>query len=356
MSKNSKKVVKKPNVDYLFNENLSPDSLGKIGKMNVGSTTTTRIKRSGILKYWSFTWDIINNEDDGKRDYESKKDSLVRIFYTICKNFSFQLERGLKTNYIHIQGSLELNKPMRYTEFKLPKDIYWEGSRSICANFYCEKEETKIMDTITFGNEQERPLKLITDLRPWQQTVNDLIKLEPDDRTINWVYNQYGDAGKTKITKYLFVNSKIICSTGGKISDIANIIYNEKNNGFKLNNIWTMIFNFNCSNEGYISYKSIEAVKDGLITNTKYESGTLIFNCPHVWIFANELPDYSKLSLDRWKIWTIDNHELIDYVDQKLIDLKNLRNNSLKQSPKSKKSSSLHKNCQYMFDYDIEEE
>lgn len=61
----------------------------------------------------------------------------------------------------------------------------------------------------------------------------------------------------------------------------------------------------------YISYQAIESIKDGLICNNKFECGSFICNSPHVVIFANCLPEFDKLSIDRWNIYKVNNNKLI---------------------------------------------
>jgi hypothetical protein len=46
----------------------------------------------------------------------------------------------------------------------------------------------------------------------------------------------------------------------------------------------------------------MENVKDGLFFSTKYESGMVRYNPPHVIVFANVPPDVTKMSADRWVI------------------------------------------------------
>ena len=54
------------------------------------------------------------------------------------------------------------------------------------------------------------------------------------------------------------------------------------------------------------NYKTIASVKNGLAIRGKYKSKKLIFKIPnrHI-VFANNEPDISKLSKDRWKIFEI---------------------------------------------------
>jgi len=46
----------------------------------------------------------------------------------------------------------------------------------------------------------------------------------------------------------------------------------------------------------------MEALKNGFISSSKYESCTKTFPVPHVIVFSNELPDENKFSSGRLKI------------------------------------------------------
>ena len=69
---------------------------------------------------------------------------------------------------------------------------------------------------------------------------------------------------------------------------------------------------FNLTRAGYdkIDYVALESVKDGIFMSGKYESGMVIYNCPHLVVFANLPPHRDQLSEDRWKIYQIVNGEL----------------------------------------------
>ncbi len=74
-----------------------------------------------------------------------------------------------------------------------------------------------------------------------------------------------------------------------------------------MNNCRGIIWDIPRSSKGNVSYATLEAVKNGLICNTKYETGVKVFNPPHVIVFANFPPDdESQLSADRWHIISLD--------------------------------------------------
>jgi hypothetical protein len=250
---------------------------------------------------------------------KSDIDTILDTMVPICKEFCFQEETG-ENGTKHLQGCFLLKKKMRWTEFGLPKKIHWEkiiNWKSAVA--YCSKDDTRTGEVYTQG--LPKKLKIIKVLRTWQQDVCNIIKEEPDDRTIHWVYDKTGCMGKTVFSKYLYAKTDAVIATGGGNKDIACMLALLQKNGRDLNDKTTFIFNFPRSTEG-ISYKALESVKDGLMTSTKYETTTLVFNCPHVICFSNELPIMDKLSEDRWSIWTILDDKLVEYEEEiNLLDL-----------------------------------
>lgn len=91
----------------------------------------------------------------------------------------------------------------------------------------------------------------------------------------------------------------------GKKGDLMNCIFNQDMD--KDNTI--VVFDIPRDNGNNVSYKSIESIKNGMIFNSKYETGYKLFNPPHLIVFANSPPDKSRLSSDRWKITQLDKWE-----------------------------------------------
>lgn len=302
------------NIPPLLPDNIAsdePEDLQKdINKVeplgNTRDKTSGNKKQGNQLIYWFFTY---NNYPDKTIEILETK------FKQICSRWVFQKEIG-KDGTPHIQGNIQLKKKMRWSEFDLPKEIHWEKTRDKYAAFnYCKKADTRVGDNYWEYPPQQAPkreLKLITNLYPWQEQIKQSCLAEPDDRTVNWIYDEQGCCGKTQFSKYMCATQNAIVATGGSNKDIACLLAMLKKAGRDLNEITTFIFNFPRSTEG-ISFKAIESVKDGLMTSVKYETETLYFNSPHVWCFSNELPRFSALTNDRWKTWTIKDKKLTPY-------------------------------------------
>lgn len=239
-------------------------------------------------KRWCFTYNNYKTDDI---------DLLQITFKKICVKYVFQREIGEETETPHLQGSIWLKSKMRWSEFGLPKQMRWSTMRNEKASIdYCQKSKTSVGEPFIYGF--PKPLKIISNLWPWQQTVVDSIQEEPDERTINWIFDELGHNDKTMLCKYLAHKYGTLIATAGNAKDIANLLKNAVEGGKDLNDNTAFFFNIARDCEK-ISYNGFEGLKDGLMTNLKYECSTLVFNCPHVWIMSNRYPDIEKLSKDR---------------------------------------------------------
>jgi len=66
-----------------------------------------------------------------------------------------------------------------------------------------------------------------------------------------------------------------------------------------------IVFDFTRSVEGFVSYSTIEELKDGVLYSNKYESGMKLIRIPHMFIFSNFSPDEERFSEDRLEIITL---------------------------------------------------
>lgn len=272
----------------------------KIRKMGeIGNTTPpSPEKQPKQLKKWCFTYNNYTEENVS---------ILERRFKDICTKFVFQRETGAEGTR-HLQGCLWLIKPMRWTEFNLPKLIHWEKMNNEKASAeYCQKAKSadEGYEPITFGF--PKPIKTISSLYPWQAEVLTEIDYEPNGRRLLWIYDEHGNVGKSAFCKYLYIKHKVICIQGGKLADIMNIIFN-----LDMNNVTAIAIDVPRKNRNHVSYAAIECILNGMITNTKYETGVKCFNPPHVIVFSNYAPeDDESISEDRWDIREIVNKQLI---------------------------------------------
>lgn len=129
-----------------------------------------------------------------------------------------------------------------------------------------------------------------------------------DPRTITWIYEKEGNAGKTFVAKFLALRAgTIICQ--GKAADVFNAVNVAIDKGTMPQLVLVDVPRVTID---YVSYNALECLKNGLLYSGKYEGGTCIFPSPHVICFANEMPALAKMSLDRWKIYEIKEDMLFE--------------------------------------------
>lgn len=255
-----------------------------------GNTISSSLQISPSIR-WCFT---LNNWT---------QDEFIQICAIVpkyCKMCIIGSEGDDKTP--HLQGYIEFITKKRPLSVFSNKRIHWEkckGDRKSNLD-YCSKEEDVI-----FEYPQKFKLKVLNiDLfYKWQRDILEKINEEPNERTVLWVYEEEGNVGKSAFTKWAVVNKNALFCNGGKAQDILNLCFNHD---METSNL--IIWDMPRANKGLISYTAIESIKNGLICNTKYETGVKVFNPPHILIFSNYMPqDIDQLSKDRWEIYKIVN-------------------------------------------------
>lgn len=276
-----------------------------------GNTESQKPKQvSGVVKY-CFT---LNNY---KREEIKHMADFLKKF---CKKIIYQTEVGL-CGTDHLQGSLWLNKKMRITEFKdwpfgLSRAHYEPMKNEKASEQYCSKDDGTFC-YMPYGIRERwgfpKEITIISTLYPWQTDVEKKSLLEPNGRTIHWIHEQEGNVGKSAFCKYMYVKHNVLVIQGGKLADIMNIIFNTD-----MDKVNSLFIDIPRNNKNNISYNSIECILNGMITNTKYETGIKVFNPPNVFVFSNYPPDTAGLSEDRWEIYEIKNLCLEKYIENKI--------------------------------------
>lgn len=235
-----------------------------------------------------------------------------------CKKYCFQKEKGDKTGVIHYQGRFSLKIKKRLNE--AIKLLDWDKFHlSVTSNenkgnsFYVMKDETRLEGPFTDENDVYIPkdIKNIKELKPWQATLRNMLK-EYNERTVDVVYEEKGNIGKTTLTRYMmlyddaemlpFCNDykdimRMAFDVGEKkiyLIDMPRAINKEK------------LFHF---------FSGIETLKSGYCYDDRYKFTRRLFDRPRICVFTNVKPDQSLLSKDMWKIWSVKDGQLVPFRD-----------------------------------------
>jgi len=279
-----------------------------IDSIDSGNTKTESIKvkkkkSCDASKRFAFTFNNYSESDYSK---------LLRIF---------QAERDAKwvigqevgaSGTPHLQGYIEVPnriRPKRYFGFG---QIHWEiakGCRQLNVD-YCCKEGRYV------GNLKPTPtIKYLhrENFYTWQEDLYIWCQEEPNDRSIVWVTDYEGNAGKTSWCKTMVIQHDAIVLEGKSTDMFHGLVSFYERKGYYPS---IVLIDIPRESLGYINYAAIEKIKNGLLFSGKYESNLLVFNPPHVIVFANNMPKLSAFSLDRWNIFEIDdNKELVPIYD-----------------------------------------
>lgn len=251
-----------------------------------------KVKQPNQALNWCFTYNNYKIEEI---------EILSNKFNEICKRYCFQQEVGENGTH-HLQGVISLYTKSRWTEFKLPKEIHWEVCKNVEKSYkYCSKEQTRFGKIFTKGY---NPIEILhaDNFYDWQKFILNILNSKPHPRKVYWFYDIKGGCGKSSFCKYLAYHELAIVCNGGKSKDLINLIYNSN-----METTNAVIWDIARCNGNSVSYNALENIKNGLICNTKYETGTKIFNCPHIIIFSNDKPEVKNLSEDRWEIYEIQS-------------------------------------------------
>ncbi len=254
-------------------------------------------------KYWVFTLNNHTQED-------------IEIFKNIDSSkvprLVFQEEIG-KNGTPHLQGALMFKSKGRPFTLLPHRRTHWEkkikqSTPKQMFNYACKKD-TRKEGGVVYGRGWELPYNLNLDLFLWEQTIVDELNNDADDRKINWIWENKGGVGKTTFQKWIFCNYEKVVVLSGKGADMKMGIVNYKNDQGYLPKI--VLINVPRSNIDYLSFCGLEEIKDMFFFSGKYEGGMVCGPSPHVYVFANSEPDYSKMSEDRWNVRQIDGLRLI---------------------------------------------
>lgn len=242
-------------------------------------------------KWWDFT-----AKDEGITPSE-----VIELCESLNPDrFAFGREVG-EGGYEHYQGRivLKVGKDLKtLANWNKEHNVTWHWSPTHVRDFtYVEKEGN-------FYRSWEGHLsKFATlDLRPWQKQAIDILRGQ-NNRCVDCIIDQCGNHGKTYLAKYLAATHQ------------ATYVppFTEAQD--------YMAFAMAKPSERYIidvpraetikqrkgMWSAIEQIKNGYVYDKRYQFRDAWIGEPQVLVFANETPDRSSLSDDRWHLYRFED-------------------------------------------------
>jgi len=258
---------------------------------------------AGALR-WTFTW---NNFPE---DFlEQLAPAFLGTLWVAGKEFA------PSTGTPHLQGYVEFRKKVRPIGYKgIPKTIHWgdkngkpaRGTRN--ENYdYCVKDGdfvgnmTREREKINMDIDEENVITL-DDMYPWGR---ELVKMVdgclPDkrDRKIYWYWSSAGCMMKTETARYLCYYHDAVVIQGGRKHVLAVACKCKAP-------IYILIVPR--TDEGFVSYASIELIKDALYMSAFGVEATEPVNRKKPWVIVMANFPFKKtaLSEDRWVEHRVD--------------------------------------------------
>lgn len=277
-------------------------------------------------RQWVFT---LNNYEDKDVSNISQRFEQSKALYIIGK------EKG-SSGTPHLQGYVRFSNQRVFTKVKavIHEKAHIEVARGTLEDnlTYCSKEGDYITNCDIPKKKETLKEKLLktyinTEWKNWQQEVLDICLAPREDRKIHWYNDTKGNQGKSFLCKYLYLKYNCVIASGRQ-QDVFNQIKiwmdENPNKSPKL-----VILDIPRHNIEYINYGCLEQIKNGLIYSGKYEGGICAFKPPHLIVFANTQPEFSKFSSDRWNYrelcpTNVDTKDVSPSVDDFECDTENL--------------------------------
>jgi hypothetical protein len=231
-----------------------------------------------------------------------------------------QLEKGAQGRP-HFQGYIERPRGYMFEHPALGKaafpDVHWEVAKGTTQQnvAYCTKDEGRLAGPFTSGLKVPRATNVLTDAqvrsRPWQRDLAAILEGPADDRTIYWIYERAGNTGKSAFVKWwCFHHPDDAMLVSGKSADAKHGVVSFREEHGQLPGV---VF-IDCPRDSlqFFQYPAMEEIKNACFFSGKFESKMVMGATPHMVVFANEKPDFSKLSRDRWSLKRItEDHEMV---------------------------------------------
>lgn len=285
-------------------------------------TPRENVPREQPLYFWCFTVSlpIAMRTLTGIAEFRDEKvrTALEKVIRSVADKFVYQLE-CTKENNFHYQGYLHCQPKIRKrTLIKAFLAFPYVAYFSPCHDERALKQYCMKTDSRVAGPWADKPIYMGEDLPSqlwaWQATLKTMVQGDVHPRAIYWVYNKGGNVGKSLFCKYMAFHHDVVVLRYGDTKDLLNVV-------FKAQGKRCYFFDLTRTKPKTMSsedlYASIESIKDGHFTNTKYETGTVLMRKPHVVVFANDLPNFAALTGDRWRIFTIMDRNLCQYRKRK---------------------------------------
>lgn len=280
-------------------------------------TGRTSAAKPSMAEVPCYVWDLTLRETDANDKILTPLD-VHRELRGYCKKWSFQLEAGNVTGYRHYQVRVSFIAKRRKAQCGtwLAK-VGWKGHFTQTSKenvdkeaFYCQKVETRLEGPWTEKDYTEPPPKtwqlevfIENGLKPWMLKIMDMIKT-PDMRHINMIVNHSGNKGKSLFVEYMeYEGLAYEAPPINSFDDLMQALHGAPPQACYMVDMPKGMR----KEKMHQFFSGIEYLKNGITYDKRYAFKKRRFGRPHIFIFSNDVPERSYVSVDRWALWTIKN-------------------------------------------------
>lgn len=266
----------------------------------------------------------------------SKKDALMAWMKTYAKKWIFQYEDGTECDpeakkvTPHFQGRMSLHKkvtpralitmlgPAFFGLHLSPTSrnaaekgwSYVMKGKPVAGPWKDEGDEPEEAPSAVVEWESDDVKDGTYQARPFQQMIENMIVAHKEltnavvskDRIVNWIFDPTGGQGKGWLVRRLEHKGLATCVPPMDMEKIMGFLISLKTANAYLIDLPRA--------QPEKSMKSmlagLEMLKDGRLYDWRYKGKTRTIRPPAIWVFSNQEPDMSLLTINRWNVWTIN--------------------------------------------------
>ena len=270
------------------------DETGASGAPNPHSHAVVVLRKDRALNFTNFKswWDLFELPAYG--DIESCKN--LRQSFKYCSKEDHLCDfAAIDADYLHCHTTSYLAS-LRYKNLSPTSYPY-------CRLVGPQRREFEERFRMWKQKETQEDGKLSNEdvvMRRWQKAVLNLLK-DQDDRHVMWIHDEGGNTGKSFLSTYLLRTGDAYVVEGGSTRDLSYAYEDQP----------YVVFDFCRSQKEFVNYHIIESFKNGRMFSSKYMSSLRVFKPAKVVCFANFMPEWRKLSLDRWMTFSLEDDKLV---------------------------------------------
>lgn len=263
-----------------------------------GYVQLARKMRLNTIKSWGGMWAVCHLEPQKAKDNKQARDYCMKDGTFKELGEFFGTTQGKRTDILVAQEAI--NNGATWAD--MMRDHFSVMARH--SNFI--RQAIALRDQVTVETQLQASLRDAV-LRPWQQQLLTMVQGDAHPREVVWMWETRGNVGKSWMAKYLSVMEDALVLEPGRKMDLA-YIYSQNQKRITIFDLARTAAPDPESRNSPLDviYSVMESLKNGYLISTKYESRMLHFPVPHVIVFANFEPDYTKMSQDRYNVIQIE--------------------------------------------------